>query len=516
MGSQIRSIEYVRSIPELSSSFEILERKGQGTFASVFTVKSKQDPSSEILAMKMIIPTVELRRVENEIRALRQLKGKHGVVKMLSAMRVRDHIFILMPFVDYIAFSNYYLSLNEKEIRRYLLHLLRALEHVHRFGIIHRDVKPTNFLLDRHSRRYTLVDFGLAHSQTHGDLDANWNPSNDNQSTASPAFFNREPKNASKRPRLRLAGEDFGPAKVARMYEGFGTPVLFNTGAGVNEKSIIKPATYPRFNASSGPGGSIPGSSLILPTTASSTSIIATASSVEVQCCCRHRLTVCRGCRALQKAPAARRGGTLGFRPPEVMLRCTDQTTAIDLWAVGVIFLSFLTGRYPFVKVNDDLEVLHVFTYLLGYERMQRGAYSVGRRLLVDPKPPPLGDTETPLSFLKKRLIGIRKLERRLVAPPPPLATPTGNQEATSPIPATTSSPLIALPNTHRFPSPAYDLVARLLEPSPHRRITATEALQHPFIRGGSSGRFSQSKEPSVPSSTTTLPVFSLPHPRAL
>ncbi|VDN28484.1 unnamed protein product [Dibothriocephalus latus] len=85
------------------------------------------------------------------------------------------------------------------------------------------------------------------------------------------------------------------------------------------------------------------------------------------------------------------------------MLRCPDQTTAIDLWAVGVIFLSFLTGRYPFVKVNDDLEVLHVFTYLLGYERMQRGAYSVGKRLLVDPKPPPLGDTETPLSFLKKR-----------------------------------------------------------------------------------------------------------------
>ncbi|KOB53711.1 Lethal (1), partial [Operophtera brumata] len=48
------------------------------------------------------------------------------------------------------------------EVRRYMRALLTALRHVHSFGVIHRDVKPSNFLYDRENRRYLLVDFGLA------------------------------------------------------------------------------------------------------------------------------------------------------------------------------------------------------------------------------------------------------------------------------------------------------------------------------------------------------------------
>ncbi len=86
--SKIRSLDYVRSLKELTDVFDVIDRKGQGTlfdvaiidffnigtFASVFTVQSKSVPSSDILAMKMIVPTVELRRVENELRALKQLE----------------------------------------------------------------------------------------------------------------------------------------------------------------------------------------------------------------------------------------------------------------------------------------------------------------------------------------------------------------------------------------------------------------------------------------------------------
>ena len=40
--------------------------------------------------------------------------------------------------------------------------LMLAMEHLHVNGIIHRDVKPSNFLYDYRNRRGVLVDFGLA------------------------------------------------------------------------------------------------------------------------------------------------------------------------------------------------------------------------------------------------------------------------------------------------------------------------------------------------------------------
>lgn len=45
------------------------------------------------------------------------------------------------------------------------------------------------------------------------------------------------------------------------------------------------------------------------------------------------------------KRPVPLRGGTRGFRAPEVLLRCTKQTVAIDIWSAGVILLSILSAR---------------------------------------------------------------------------------------------------------------------------------------------------------------------------
>ena len=52
--------------------------------------------------------------------------------------------------------------LTEEEIKYYLYHLLVALDRLHSCGIMHRDVKPRNVLIDRTSKTLMLIDLGLA------------------------------------------------------------------------------------------------------------------------------------------------------------------------------------------------------------------------------------------------------------------------------------------------------------------------------------------------------------------
>jgi casein kinase II subunit alpha len=52
--------------------------------------------------------------------------------------------------------------LNDMDIRLYLFKLLEALEYSHSHGIMHRDVKPLNIIINPESKDLRLIDWGLA------------------------------------------------------------------------------------------------------------------------------------------------------------------------------------------------------------------------------------------------------------------------------------------------------------------------------------------------------------------
>ena len=66
----------------------------------------------------------------------------------------------------------------------------------------------------------------------------------------------------------------------------------------------------------------------------------------------------------------ANRAGTRGFRAPEVLLKCTAQTTKIDIWSVGVILLTILAQRFPFFNSADDVEAMIEIATIFGKKRM--------------------------------------------------------------------------------------------------------------------------------------------------
>lgn len=70
----------------------------------------------------------------------------------------------------------------------------------------------------------------------------------------------------------------------------------------------------------------------------------------------------------------ANRAGTRGFRAPEVLFKCTNQSVKIDIWSAGIICLSLLARKFPLFNSPDDIDALMEILLLFGVEKLQKCA----------------------------------------------------------------------------------------------------------------------------------------------
>ncbi|CAG2166434.1 unnamed protein product [Oppiella nova] len=152
------------TIPEISRHFVVCGKLGEGTFSKVFRAKHLHNSSKEY-ALKYIIPTIRPSRIASELRYLRDLGGNKNIIDLKTCFFSRGHTVLVMPIFPHQKFTDYVNQLSVEEVKHYMKNLLISLERVHSFQVIHRDVKPANFLYDRKTRRYALVDFGLAQNE---------------------------------------------------------------------------------------------------------------------------------------------------------------------------------------------------------------------------------------------------------------------------------------------------------------------------------------------------------------
>lgn len=239
------------------------------------------------------------------------------------------------------------------DIAIYLRSLFTALRSVHANKILHRDIKPTNFLYDPATQHGVLVDFGLAEREG---------------SDCRPCLCH-EPRDVRK---LRQSSSSWAQSTTASQ------------------------PGYPKSDT--------------------------------------------------RPSRRANRAGTRGFRAPEVLFKCTEQTTAIDIWSVGVILLTILSKRFPFFNSADDVEAMIEIATIFGSKRMKAGGLLHG--CVFDTNIPTVGQQ----GFTMEKIIlwSTCRTDDKPLTPDEKLAV--------------------------RF-------LERCMELDPSRRITAEQALQHDFLR---------------------------------
>ncbi|KAI0638569.1 kinase-like protein [Trametes polyzona] len=443
-------VDLEMAVPQLTEDYKIIDRLGTGTFSAVYKAIDlgyhtkwnntewhghhpphssshyqtiRHPPGSKVfVAIKRIYVTSGPERIRNEISIMEDCRGCRHVSQLITAFRHRDQVVAIMPYHKNDDFRDYFKYLPLEGIKAYFRCMFRALRDIHTRGIIHRDVKPANFLFDPRTGIGTLCDFGLACRVERGPTLG--------------ACLHTTPTREYPHGRLKPRTE-FDIEHIKRMQkEGRMRSAGQSDKVGYPEKDNRRPHSK------------------------------------------------------------ANRAGTRGFRAPEVLLKCGEQTGAIDVWSAGMILLFFLTKKFPLFQSNDDTEALMEIATIIGRRRMEKTA-TLHSRLFQSNVPSLTQEGMSWTEFVERQNPNLR------VPPEPepsyyPYTLP-GHRARTRPPPSSSScySPGPSSPTNARAPSPtpseagryaeeiatALDFLEKAMEPESIRRMTPRTALYHPFLR---------------------------------
>src|SRR5437868_3608176 len=152
----------------LAGRYELLKLIGQGGMGAVYKARDKE--LDRVVALKLIRPELAknpevLRRFKQELILARQVTHKN-VIRIFDLGQSDGIKFITMDFVEGQDLRSLLLEKSKvapEQAARIMLQICRALEAAHAEGVIHRDLKPQNIMLDA-SGRILVMDFGIARS----------------------------------------------------------------------------------------------------------------------------------------------------------------------------------------------------------------------------------------------------------------------------------------------------------------------------------------------------------------
>jgi casein kinase II subunit alpha len=141
--------------------YEVVRKVGRGKYSEVFEGVHCTD--NEKCVIKILKP-VKKKKIKREIKILQNLCGGPNIVKLLDIVRDQQSKTpsLVFEYVNNTDFKVLYPTLSDFDIRFYIFELLKALDYCHSQGIMHRDVKPHNVMIDHEKRKLRLIDWGLA------------------------------------------------------------------------------------------------------------------------------------------------------------------------------------------------------------------------------------------------------------------------------------------------------------------------------------------------------------------
>ncbi|KAG6481213.1 hypothetical protein ZIOFF_057809 [Zingiber officinale] len=152
---------------KFSSQYEKVEKIGEGTYGVVY--KARDRLTNKVIALKKIrleqedegVPSTAIR----EISLLKEMEHSN-IVRLHDVIHNGNKLYLVFEHLDLDLKKHMDscpgLSKDTRIIKLFLYQILCATAYCHSHRVLHRDLKPQNLLVDRHTNVLKLADFGLA------------------------------------------------------------------------------------------------------------------------------------------------------------------------------------------------------------------------------------------------------------------------------------------------------------------------------------------------------------------
>tara|TARA_B100001121_G_C18583260_1_gene570809 strand:+ start:63 stop:974 length:912 start_codon:yes stop_codon:yes gene_type:complete len=152
--------------------YEKLEKIGEGTYGKVFKARDRRNGA--IVALKKTrlemeeegVPSTALR----EVSLLQMLSESDHVVKLLSVEHVEENnkpiLYLVFEYLDtdlkkYMDLTGKSTPMPKNVVKSFMYQLIKGVTHCHKHGVLHRDLKPQNLLVDKNTSTLKIADLGL-------------------------------------------------------------------------------------------------------------------------------------------------------------------------------------------------------------------------------------------------------------------------------------------------------------------------------------------------------------------
>ena len=145
------------------TEFLILSELGKGGYSTVFYCEHKKTKRRYAVkvAFKFKKGKDRSERTRTEVRILRKLKHQN-IIRLKGSFEDTDNIYLVLEYIPGKDCSKFFKNNlpTKSQVKFIMRQLVEAVHYCHTRGIVHRDIKLENILIDEH-HKIKLTDFGL-------------------------------------------------------------------------------------------------------------------------------------------------------------------------------------------------------------------------------------------------------------------------------------------------------------------------------------------------------------------